>query len=72
MFTRPQPLLVVSQLILQCGIRVEQGGPSWAERAYPNLIYYNKLSSRGTHFAAWEQPDLFVSEMRESFKSLRQ
>jgi pimeloyl-ACP methyl ester carboxylesterase len=43
---------------------------SWAERAYPNLIYYNKLS-RGTHFAAWEQPDLFVSEMRESFKSLR-
>jgi pimeloyl-ACP methyl ester carboxylesterase len=44
---------------------------SWAERAYPNLIYYNKLS-RGTHFAAWEQPDLFVSEMRESFKSLRQ
>jgi pimeloyl-ACP methyl ester carboxylesterase len=43
---------------------------SWAERAYPNLIYYNELS-RGTHFAAWEQPDLFVSEMRESFKSLR-
>jgi len=43
---------------------------SWAERAYPKLIYYNKLP-RGTHFAAWEQPDLFVSEMRESFKSLR-
>jgi pimeloyl-ACP methyl ester carboxylesterase len=43
---------------------------SWAERAYPRLIHYNKLP-RGTHFAAWEQPDLFVSEMRASFRSLR-
>jgi pimeloyl-ACP methyl ester carboxylesterase len=43
---------------------------SWAERAYPKLIHYNKLE-KGGHFAAWEQPALFVSEMRESFKSLR-
>jgi hypothetical protein len=43
---------------------------SWAERAYPRLIHYNKLP-RGTHFAAWEQPDLFVAEMRASFASLR-
>jgi pimeloyl-ACP methyl ester carboxylesterase len=43
---------------------------SWAERAYPKLIHYNKLD-KGTHFAAWEQPKLFVSEMRASFKSLR-
>ena len=43
---------------------------SWAERAYPHLIHYNKLP-RGTHFAAWEQPDLFVQEMRASFRSLR-
>jgi pimeloyl-ACP methyl ester carboxylesterase len=43
---------------------------SWAERAYPHLIHYNKLP-RGTHFAAWEQPDLFVAELRASFKSLR-
>jgi pimeloyl-ACP methyl ester carboxylesterase len=43
---------------------------SWAERAYPRLIHYNRLP-RGTHFAAWEQPDLFVSEMRASFRSLR-
>ena len=43
---------------------------SWAERAYPNLIYYNKLD-KGGHFAAWEQPELFVEEMRASFKSLR-
>jgi len=43
---------------------------SWAERAYPHLIHYNKLP-RGTHFAAWEQPELFVAELRASFKSLR-
>jgi pimeloyl-ACP methyl ester carboxylesterase len=43
---------------------------SWAERAYPNLIHYNKLP-KGGHFAAWEQPELFVGEMREGFRSLR-
>jgi pimeloyl-ACP methyl ester carboxylesterase len=44
---------------------------SWAERAYPhNLIHYNRLD-RGGHFAAWEQPDLFSSEMRDSFRTLR-
>jgi pimeloyl-ACP methyl ester carboxylesterase len=44
---------------------------SWAERAYPRLIHYNKLD-KGTHFAAWEQPELFVREMRAAFKWLRQ
>jgi pimeloyl-ACP methyl ester carboxylesterase len=43
---------------------------SWAERAYPKLIYYNKLD-KGGHFAAWEQPQLFSEEVRASFKSLR-
>jgi pimeloyl-ACP methyl ester carboxylesterase len=43
---------------------------SWAERAYPKLIHYNRLP-KGCHFAAWEQPEFFVSEMRASFKSLR-
>jgi pimeloyl-ACP methyl ester carboxylesterase len=43
---------------------------SWSEKAYPKLIHYNKLD-KGTHFAAWEQPELFVQEMRASFKSLR-
>ena len=43
---------------------------SWAERAYPKLIYYNKLD-KGGHFAAWEQPQLFTSEMRAAFRSLR-
>jgi pimeloyl-ACP methyl ester carboxylesterase len=43
---------------------------TWAERAYPKLIHYNKLP-KGGHFAAWEQPDYFVSELRSGFKSLR-
>ena len=43
---------------------------SWATQAYPNLIHFNRLD-RGTHFAAWEQPELFSQEMRASFRSLR-
>jgi pimeloyl-ACP methyl ester carboxylesterase len=43
---------------------------TWAERAYPKLIHYNVLP-KGGHFAAWEQPAFFVTEMRTSFKSLR-
>jgi len=50
---------------------IYQAPRSWAERAYPRLIHYNKLD-KGGHFAAWEQPELFVAEVRESFKSLRQ
>jgi pimeloyl-ACP methyl ester carboxylesterase len=43
---------------------------SWAEKAYPQLIHYNKLD-KGGHFAAWEQPKLFSEEMRASFRTLR-
>ena len=43
---------------------------SWAERAYPKLIHYNRLPVGG-HFAAWEQPTLFSDEMRATFRSLR-
>jgi pimeloyl-ACP methyl ester carboxylesterase len=43
---------------------------SWAERAYPNLIHYNKLE-KGGHFAAWEQPMLFAEELRAGFRTLR-
>jgi pimeloyl-ACP methyl ester carboxylesterase len=43
---------------------------SWAERAYPKLIYYNKLD-KGGHFAAWEQPQLFSEEVRAGFRPLR-
>lgn len=43
---------------------------SWTERAYPNLIHYNRLP-RGGHFAAWEQPQAFSEELRATFRSLR-
>jgi pimeloyl-ACP methyl ester carboxylesterase len=43
---------------------------SWSERAYPKLIHYNKLD-KGGHFAAWEQPELLVSELRAAFRPLR-
>jgi pimeloyl-ACP methyl ester carboxylesterase len=43
---------------------------SWAERAYPKLIHYNKLD-KGGHFAAWEQPQLLSPELRTGFKPLR-
>jgi pimeloyl-ACP methyl ester carboxylesterase len=43
---------------------------SWTERAYPKLIHFNVLP-RGGHFAAWEQPELLVSELRVGFRSLR-
>jgi pimeloyl-ACP methyl ester carboxylesterase len=47
-----------------------QAPKSWTEKAYPKLIYYNRLD-KGGHFAAWEQPELFTQELRAAFKSLR-
>ena len=43
---------------------------SWVETVYPGLAYYNQVD-RGGHFAAWEEPTLFASEVRASFKPLR-
>jgi pimeloyl-ACP methyl ester carboxylesterase len=43
---------------------------SWAEKVYPNLIYFNEVD-RGGHFAAWEEPELFAAELRAAFRSLR-
>jgi pimeloyl-ACP methyl ester carboxylesterase len=47
-----------------------QAPKSWTERAYPNLIHYNRVE-KGGHFAAWEQPELFTNELRTAFRSLR-
>jgi len=44
---------------------------SWVEIPYPSLTYYNAVD-RGGHFAAWEEPALFASEVRAAFKPLRQ
>jgi len=43
---------------------------TWTERAYPKLIYYNKLD-KGGHFAAWEQPQLFSEELWAAFRPIR-
>ena len=43
---------------------------SWTEQAYPNLVHYNEID-RGGHFAAWEVPELYASELRDGFRSLR-
>jgi pimeloyl-ACP methyl ester carboxylesterase len=43
---------------------------SWAEKVYPKLIYFHE-AAKGGHFAAWEEPELFASEIRAAFKSLR-
>jgi len=43
---------------------------SWAEKAYPNVIYFNEVD-KGGHFAAWEEPELFSGELRAAFGSLR-
>ena len=47
-----------------------QAPRSWAEQAYPNLIYFNEVD-RGGHFAAWEEPHFFAKEIRAAFRSLR-
>jgi pimeloyl-ACP methyl ester carboxylesterase len=43
---------------------------SWVDQSYPNVIYFNEVD-RGGHFAAWEEPELFATEMRAAFSSLR-
>jgi pimeloyl-ACP methyl ester carboxylesterase len=43
---------------------------SWVEASYPNVVYFNAVD-RGGHFAAWEEPEIFSSELREAFRSLR-
>jgi hypothetical protein len=43
---------------------------SWVEKNYPNVIYFNEVA-RGGHFAAWEEPELFATEVRAAFRSLR-
>ncbi len=47
-----------------------QAPRSWAEQAYPNLIYFNEVA-KGGHYAAWEQPQIFAEELRAAFRSLR-
>jgi len=47
-----------------------QAPRSWAEKAYPKLVHFNEVDAGG-HFAAWEQPEIYASELRTGFRSLR-
>lgn len=49
---------------------IYQAPKSWAERDYPNLIYWNEVA-HGGHFAAFEQPEIFIGEMRRAFATIR-
>ncbi|TWC06579.1 MULTISPECIES: epoxide hydrolase family protein [unclassified Pseudomonas] len=49
---------------------IYQAPKTWAQRAYPSLSYFKEVS-KGGHFAAWEQPQLFSEELREAFRPLR-
>ncbi|CAN7736089.1 epoxide hydrolase family protein [Paraburkholderia sp. 22099] len=49
---------------------IYQAPRSWTERAYHNLIYFNEVN-KGGHFAAWEEPQLFATEVRAAFRTLR-
>jgi pimeloyl-ACP methyl ester carboxylesterase len=49
---------------------IYQAPKSWSQKAYVKLVHYNKLP-KGTHFAAWEQPQVFTEEIRATFQSLR-
>jgi len=49
---------------------IYQAPRSWVEKVYPNLIYFNKVD-KGGHFAAWEEPELFATEIRAAFRPLR-
>jgi pimeloyl-ACP methyl ester carboxylesterase len=47
-----------------------QAPRSWVEQSYPNLTYFNEVD-KGGHFAAWEEPELFASEVRAAFRPIR-
>jgi hypothetical protein len=69
------PFYDVKHVSIQVGVSVfpdeiYAAPRTWAERAYPKLIYYNKLD-KDVHFAAWEQPQLFSEEVRADFRPLR-
>jgi len=49
---------------------IYQAPRSWTEQAYPNLVYFNEVDA-GNHFAAWQEPDLFTTEVRNGFRPLR-
>jgi hypothetical protein len=49
---------------------IYQAPESWTRKAYPHLVFY-KAHPKGTHFAAWEQPQALTEDLRETFRSVR-
>jgi hypothetical protein len=66
--TRPDVLLPVGFTTFPG--EIWQTPRSWVETSYPNVKYFNKVD-KGGHFAAWEQPEIFSSEIRDAFRPLR-
>jgi pimeloyl-ACP methyl ester carboxylesterase len=69
-FKDPPPHLTLPVAYTVFPDEIFQAPKHWVKSAYHNLIYYN-VAEKGGHFAAWEEPELFASEMRAAFKSLR-
>jgi pimeloyl-ACP methyl ester carboxylesterase len=67
--SKPAPVSVPAAVTIFPG-EVYKPPRSWTQRAYKNLIYYNRVD-KGGHFAAWEEPQLFSVEVRAAFRSLR-
>ena len=64
----PKPSLPVAFTVFPG--EIFQAPRGWVEKVYPNLIYFNQ-AAKGGHFAAWEEPELFSTELRAAFRSLR-
>ena len=67
------PVLPVPTVPVGCTIfpgEMNRTSRRWAEAQYPDLVYFSEVD-RGGHFAAWEQPELFVDEVRASFRAMR-
>src|SRR5256712_5496832 len=64
------PILSLPVAVTVFPNEIFQAPRSWAEKVYPNLIYFNEVENGG-HFAAWEQPELFSQAMRTAVRSLR-
>jgi pimeloyl-ACP methyl ester carboxylesterase len=67
---QPPPAVSLAVAFTVFPDEISQAPRSWVEEVYPNLIYFHQ-ADRGGHFAAWEEPDLFATELRAAFRSLR-
>jgi pimeloyl-ACP methyl ester carboxylesterase len=67
---QPRPEMKLPAGVTAFPGEIFQAPRSWAEKVYPNLIYFHK-AGKGGHFAAWEEPRLFSEEIRAGFRPLR-